>query len=150
MLGPLYHLTEAADRAAALTEAARVLTRGGLVFAVGISRFASLLSGMVAGFIQDERFRDIVEEDLKSGQHRNPDAVPGWFTTAYFHHPDELAGEVAGAGFDVLEEVAVEGPLSLMEGRVADSEELFHFLRLVEHEPTLMGMSSHFMVIGRK
>src|SRR6266550_2049597 len=40
MFGPLYHLTERVDRLTALHEAHRVLRSGGLLLAVGISRFA--------------------------------------------------------------------------------------------------------------
>lgn len=40
LLRPLYHLPEAADRAAALAEAVRVTRSGGLVAAAAISRFA--------------------------------------------------------------------------------------------------------------
>ena len=43
LLGPLYHLTEASDRATALAEARRIARPGGVVVAVGISRFASLV-----------------------------------------------------------------------------------------------------------
>jgi hypothetical protein len=46
LMGPLYHLTEPAERTAALGEARRVLQRGGVIFAVGICRFASLLAGL--------------------------------------------------------------------------------------------------------
>jgi ubiquinone/menaquinone biosynthesis C-methylase UbiE len=52
LLGPLYHLTERAERLKALREAHRVLRPGGLVFAVTISRFASLLSGMTYGLLE--------------------------------------------------------------------------------------------------
>ncbi len=40
---------------------------------------------------------------------QNPDRHPGWFTTAYFHRPEELAAERAVAGLDVVETVRVEG-----------------------------------------
>jgi len=46
LLGPLYHLTEQTQRACALLEARRILKPGGLVAAVGISRFAALLDGL--------------------------------------------------------------------------------------------------------
>jgi len=40
LLGPLYHLTERADRLTALRESARVLRPGGHVFVAAVSRFA--------------------------------------------------------------------------------------------------------------
>ena len=72
LLGPLYHLTARADRIRALTEAHRVLKAAGLLFAVGISRFASTMDGLRSGFLKDAQFADIVDRDLKDGQHRNP------------------------------------------------------------------------------
>ena len=47
LLGPLYHLTDRADRVAALTEARRVSGPDGVVVAAAISRFASLLDGFM-------------------------------------------------------------------------------------------------------
>jgi len=92
LMGPLYHLTERADRLRALGEARRVVVPGGRVIAVGISRFASLLDGLRSGWLNDARFRAMVDHDLATGQHRNPapDEHPEWFTTAYLHHPFEL------------------------------------------------------------
>src|SRR5262245_49787637 len=49
LLGPLYHLTERADRVRALAEAGRVVRPGGVVAAAAISRFASLLAGLARG-----------------------------------------------------------------------------------------------------
>jgi ubiquinone/menaquinone biosynthesis C-methylase UbiE len=110
LMGPLYHLTERGDRLGALREARRVLRPGGLVFAVGVSRFASLLSGLAAGLLGDPIAAGIVAADLRTGQHRNPTGEPEWFTTAYFHHPEELRGEVCAAGFEVVEIAGVQGP----------------------------------------
>ncbi len=98
MLGPLYHLTRREDRVLALSEAGRVLRPGGVVLAAAISRFASLLGGMKDGYLADPAFRRIVELDLASGQHRNPTPNPEYFTTAYFHDPDELARRARGGG----------------------------------------------------
>ena len=47
LLGPLYHLLEREDRLCALAEARRVVPTGGLVAAAAISRFASLLDGLM-------------------------------------------------------------------------------------------------------
>jgi ubiquinone/menaquinone biosynthesis C-methylase UbiE len=86
-LGPLYHLTERSDRVQVLKEAYRTLRNGGLLVAVGISRFASLMDGFSRGFMRDPAFRKLVQTDLANGQHRNETNNPCYFTTAFFHHP---------------------------------------------------------------
>ena len=157
LLGPLYHLTERRDRLLALREARRVLRPGGLLFAVGISRFASLLDGLRSGFLDDPAFREIVARDLADGQHRNPSVRPGYFTTAFFHHPDELRAEAQEAGLVVEELVALEGPAGVIADAGVDAwldhperrERLLDALRTVEHEPSLMGLSSHLMAVAR-
>jgi len=56
LLGPLYHLTDAADRIRAWREARRVVRPGGVVVGMAISRFTSLLDGFAQGFLFDPRF----------------------------------------------------------------------------------------------
>jgi len=156
LMGPLYHLTERGERIVALREAWRVLRRGGLVFAVGISRFASLFSGLTGGLLGDPAAATIVADDLRTGQHRNPTSRHEWFTTAYFHRPEEMPAEVHEAGFQVLETVGVEGPgwvLPDVATRWADPAAREHLLmaaRAAEREPTLLGVSAHMMVVGRR
>ena len=50
-----------------------------------------------------------MERDVREGQHRNPTGRPEWFTTAYFHLPEELAQEVAESGFQLHAVFAVVG-----------------------------------------
>src|ERR1700744_6185034 len=47
LLGPLYHLTDRADRVRALRECARIVRPGGPVFAAVISRWAPRIDGML-------------------------------------------------------------------------------------------------------
>ena len=153
LLGPLYHLVEADDRAQALAEAFRVLRPGGVVVAAAIGRWASTIDGLALGYLGVEGFASIVAEDLATGVHRNPTAHPGWFTTAYFHTPAQLAAEVSGAGFDADGPVAVEGPTpvhaSLLDGGRNQTVALAAIRRL-ERDPSVLGASPHVLVAGRK
>ena len=153
LLGPLYHLIAAADRHRALAEALRVLRPGGVVVAAGISRWASTADGLMLGYLGDERFPAIVAADVATGVHRNPDEHPRWFTTAYFHTPEELAADVAGAGFEVDGPVAVEGPWpvhpDLLDGE-AKQETALAAIRRLEQDPSVLGGSPHLLVCGRK
>ena len=99
LLGPLYHLTDAADRTQALREAARVLKPGGWLFAAAISRWASALDGLARELLHDARFAEMVEQDLRDGVHRNPTDRLDYFTTAYFHRPEELATRCGAQGW---------------------------------------------------
>jgi ubiquinone/menaquinone biosynthesis C-methylase UbiE len=155
LLGPLYHLTEAADRARALSEARRVLKPGGRLFAAAISRWASALDGLSRELFQDPRFAAIVEQDLRDGQHRNPTERLDYFTTAYFHRPDELRAEVLSAGLILEGLYGIEGPgwlLSDVDARLADPRrraDLLQVARLLESEPSILGVSAHLLVVAR-
>ncbi len=155
LLGPLYHLTEAEDRIQALREAARVLRPGGRLLAAAISRWASALDGLARDLLGDPAFRAIVERDLREGQHRNPTDRPDYFTTAYFHHPAELAAEIRSAGLLVEGVYGIEGPgwvLPDVGGRMADPERrefLLRVARMLETEPSVIGCSAHLLAVAR-
>ena len=156
LLGPLYHLTERSDRLTALREAHRVVVPGGTVLTAAITRFASALDGLHGSLIDDPVFARIMDRDLAEGQHRNPTGRPGYFTTAFFHHPDELRTEIAEAGFTRSQVLAIEG-ISWAAGdlaeRLADPvrrEVVLDIVRRTEAEPSLLGASPHLMGIARR
>jgi ubiquinone/menaquinone biosynthesis C-methylase UbiE len=156
LLGPLYHLVEYQDRLRALSEAHRALKSNGYLFSVGISRFASTIDGLMTGNFRDPEFQKIIQGDLRDGRHRNPTDNLAYFMDTYFHHPKELQGEVAGAGFKVVGLLAIEGISYMMK----DFEEnwndkgyrdyLIELLSKIEGELCLIGASPHIMCVGVK
>lgn len=156
VLGPLYHLTAATDRLTALREAFRVLAPGGTVVAAAISRCASALDGLARKLTRDPRFVEIRNRDLADGQHRNDTERPDYFTTAYFHRPEDLRAELETAGFADASVLGVEGPawlLSDFDQRWDDAalrDDLLDVARRLEAEPSIIGASAHLLGIGRK
>jgi ubiquinone/menaquinone biosynthesis C-methylase UbiE len=156
LLGPLYHLTNHVDRAQSLQEAARVLKPGGILFAAAISRWASALDGVARDLFRDAEFAAIVDQDIRNGQHRNVTGRLDYFTTAYFHRPEELRFEIGAAGFVVEGLYGIEGPGWLfpdIEERLNDARrcaDLLRVVRMLESEPALLGVSAHFLAVGKK
>lgn len=156
VMGPLYHLPSAADRLASLREAFRVLAKDGIAVVAAISRYASALDGLARKLSLDPRFVRIRDRDLADGQHRNDTDNVDYFTTAYFHRPDDLRCELEVAGFREATVLGVEGPgwmLPDFDARWEDSElrkDLLDVARALESESSIVGVSAHILGIGRK
>jgi ubiquinone/menaquinone biosynthesis C-methylase UbiE len=156
LMGPLYHLPSAADRATALREAFRVLAVGGVAAVAAISRYASALDGLARKLSLDPRFVKIRARDLADGQHRNETDNADYFTTAYFHRPDDLHAELAAAEFQDVAVLGIEGPgwiLPDFDARWNDPalrKDLFDVARAFESEPSVVGVSAHLLGTGRK
>jgi ubiquinone/menaquinone biosynthesis C-methylase UbiE len=156
LMGPLYHLTDALARRAALAEARRVLTPSGTIIVAAISRYASTLDGLARHLTTDPAFVKIRLRDLRTGQHRNHTNRHDYFTTAYFHRPEELQREVERAGFEQVRVLGVEGPgwmIADFDSRWAapmSRADLLTVARALEEEPSIRGASAHLLAIGRK
>ena len=126
------------------------------MIAAAISRFASAIDGLRAGHATDPAFTKIVADDLLNGRHRNPMGNPAYFTTAYFHRPEELADECDAAGLVHEETLAVEGIAWLLpdldEWLADDARKkvLLSTLAQLEAEPALIGASAHLLSVARR
>ena len=156
LMGPLYHLEKKEQRIDALKESYRVLKKGGYLFAAGISRYASLFDGFFRNLVKDPDFFQIVEQDITTGQHRNFTQKLAYFTTAYFHQPEELKGEISESGFTCEKLIAIESfgwliPEFIKKWAEKDYRPLLlEMIRRVEDNNDLIGLSAHFLAIGKK
>ncbi len=153
LLGPLYHLTDQEDRLVSLRECLRVLRPGGRLIAAAVSRYVSTLEGLFKGTFADPKFQRIAAGDRATGQHRNDDEIEGYFTTGFFHHPNELRAEVEAAGFRFDELCAVEGPAGLLPDFDRAWENpttrswILEVANAFESEASALAVSNHFIAI---
>lgn len=155
LLGPLYHLLDRAERVRALAGANRVVRPGGVVAAAAIGRFAALLDLLVRhDRLHEPDVRERVWESVATGVFRG--ALPGLFTNAYFHRPDELLAEVADAGLVDGRVFNIEGPGALVPDAAerwkdpARREIALEVARLLETEPAIRGAWGHLLAVARR
>lgn len=155
LLGPLYHLTEESQRLAALREARRVVKPGGMLFASAITRFASLAAGLAGGMIFDTDFEDMVKRTLVDGQHRSPSGRD-FFTTAYYHRPNDLESEIETAGWNARDLLGIEG-FTMAMPQLADAWDeparralIVEMARAIESEPSLLGLGPHIIAVAQR
>ena len=154
LLGPLYHLTERAERVCALAEAHRAVRPGGLVVAATINRFAGLHDTLRRELYFDPERRAATEAILRDGgQFVRAERE---FTTAYFHRPAEVPAEFRDAGLVLHGQYGLEGAAWLMGGiggwldDPERREAVLRAMRLSESEPSLLGVSGHLLTVGRR
>jgi len=125
-------------------------------YSLWLAGHASALAGLVRKLTLDPRFVEIRDRDLATGEHRNDTGRIEYFTTAYFHRPEELRAEFERAGFGDIQVLGVEGLgewLTDFDERWADPALRYDVLdvaRRLEAEPSIVGMSAHLLAVGRR
>lgn len=154
LLGPLYHLLEREERLTVLREAHRVTRSGGLVAVATINRFSGWLDSARRHVLTDRDWYPAMSEKLlTTGRLEEWDR--GVFTTAFMHRPEEIHAEVTQAGLWEVRQLAIEGPLWLVNDLAPDLDDeaqrtaIMAGLRRLEAEPSLLGASSHLMTVAR-
>ena len=166
LMGPLYHLRDRGERLQALREALRMLKKGGLLMAAGISKFSSMTWALsvygekknenLVEFLDDPVFFNMIKSEMTTGDHIRPKEYPKFIAEAYFTTSEEMKSEIAEVGFAVEKAIAVEGCIwftpHLQEKWMdeASRERLLDIVRITETEPEMMGMSPHFLMVARK
>jgi hypothetical protein len=126
-----------------------------MVVAKALSRFYPVFEELAGDMPPEPGRPGRTARFLADGQYRNPAGDPAHFTTSYFHRPEELAGEIRDAGLDLRQLVAASGSVKLLPGlsQLLDvpgsRDHLLSVLRLLEAEPSLVGMSQNFVAIAQ-
>ncbi len=166
LMGPLYHLRNREDRLQSLREAFRVLKKGGLLVAAGISKFSSMTWALsvygekknenLVEFLDDPVFFEMIKGEVTIGDHIRPKEYPKFIAEAYFTTSEEMKSEIVEVGFAVEKAIAVEGCIWFTPHLAekwedeASRERLLDLVRITETEPEMMGMSPHFLMVARK
>jgi len=158
LMGPLYHLLEAEERAEALAEAGRVLRAGGPLFAAFISRYAAhrdAAQRVPTWLVEDAaRAETLLTSGRLAGGREGGEGGPQF--VAYMAHPAEVAPSCWRAGFEVLAVLGVEGLVSVIEdggvnvltGAAWDAWADLNYR--VAPDPSIHGCVEHLLVVARK
>ncbi|WP_268624793.1 class I SAM-dependent methyltransferase [Paenibacillus alvei] len=158
MLGPLYHLQEEEERAAAAEELYRVTKPGGIVFVAFRPRLVHTLLSLK--FPQNWKPLDNVEalqDFLHTGIFNHADK--GRFTGAYFYKVEEIMPFMREHGFEGIQLISssgLGGNLTPEQWQYWSSrgeqelERLYQLLYDTAADPSLLGTGTHLLYIGKK
>jgi len=152
LMGPLYHLVEAADRKSALQEAYDRLRMGGMIFSSFISRY-----GIFGDLIKNIPWWITLKEEVRSlvANGRDTDTHPHDMFRGYFAEVSEIAPLHEAVSFEMVKLVGVEPAISADDDSYnrLDPEQRKLWLDLlyeISANKTIIGASRHLLYIGRK
>jgi SAM-dependent methyltransferase len=152
VMGPLYHLTEQADRILALEQACSQLRSGGVLFSSFISRYGIMgdIMKKQTAWIEDQvDIRSLLEHG------KRPDDYPRGGFRGYFARVEEIIPLHEAVGLDPLVLAGIEPGISAddesynrLEGR--QRELWLDLLFEISTQPSIVGASRHLLFVGRK
>jgi len=152
LMGPLYHLRSLEERRRSLQESARILKKGGTLFAAGINRLAYLRDLLRLKFAPASERVAFHRQYLRDGN-LDPEHAPpiGWahLTTAAeflsrFEERFERTAFLGVESFTTMYQKTVSGLPA------AEAELWLDLVEETGQTPEGIGQSDHFLFIGRK
>ena len=151
-MGPLYHLRSLEERRRSVQESARILKKGGTLFAAGINRLAYLRDLLRMNFAPASGRVAFHQQYLRDGN-LDPEHAPpiGWahLTTAaeflsLFEERFERTAFLGVESFTTMYQKTVSGLPA------AEAELWLDLVEETGQTPEGIGQSDHFLFIGRK
>lgn len=151
-MGPFYHLTQKTERDKCLRESLRVLKRNGYLVIAYIPRL--YINQMLV--MSDEKYlnENLLYQFKNSGvlMHNDPNC---FWTDSYYSSFDEMQKIYNDNEVEIIDHFAQDGLAPLFHAKVDQwSEEQFvawfKYHLSVCSEKTMIGMSNHVVIVGRK
>lgn len=147
LMGPMYHLLKAGERAQALAEARRVLKPGGVLAVAFINRLSRVRHGNPEVLVRN---LEQVKREIATGFKVD---IDGLFTDTYTAHPAEVRPLLEVNGFTFIEMIASEGMREVDEPvglTGADWENWVALQYQVAKDPTVQGAAIHLFAVARR
>lgn len=157
MMGPLYHLQTEQGRMEAARELFRVTKKGGVVFVAVRTRMNHLIQSLQ----NPENWRpndsmDSIHTFMNDGIFNHADQ--GRYTGAYFFNLEDIDPFMESIGFETLDLIGSTNIGTLLTAdqmrywreKKADYAALLKLLIKTAKEPSVLGVSSHLLYMGRK
>lgn len=151
-MGPLYHLTEEGKRYQCFTESLRVLKKGGLLVAAYIPRL--YLNQMIA--MSDIKYLDMefLNQIKDTGILKHEDPKCFW-TDTYYSSYEEMEELFRKHAIKTVKHFAQDGLLPMLKKKADQwNDEQFKiwcdYHCSVCEEKSIIGMSNHVVIVGRK
>ncbi|MED4907448.1 class I SAM-dependent methyltransferase [Brevibacillus centrosporus] len=156
MLGPLYHLQTEHEREAAVRELHRVTKSDAVVFVAFQSRMRMLLTSLLyPQFWKPNDNMDSINTFLNSGIFNHNDK--GRFTGAYYYDIEDIKPFMEKNGFETVDLIGSSNIGALLNNEQkqywieqGEKEKLIDLLIRISSDPSVLGVSSHLLYIGKK
>jgi len=144
LFGPLYHISDPADRQKCIDEARRVCKPGGVIFFAYISNDMVVLTQT---FYYDLNY-------LANGDYNHETFQLNNFPFVFFTVSD-ARDELVNTGIKLLHEIAVDGVSELLEEKINQLDDAGYAQYLRYHfycceKPEMLGRSNHLLFVGQK
>jgi ubiquinone/menaquinone biosynthesis C-methylase UbiE len=156
MLGPLYHLQQEEERNLAVQELHRVTKQDGLVFVAFQSRMRMTINSLQSPqqWKPNDNMNNI-NEFYESGIFNYKDK--GRFTGAYYFNIDEIRPFMEQSGFESIDLIGSSSFAAMLNAEQQQywaqqegNERLTNFLISKANDPSILGISSHLLYIGKR
>jgi S-adenosylmethionine-dependent methyltransferase len=150
LMGPLYHLTDLADREKVLRDTMALLKPGGVLISSFISAYAPIVEILKHSPVEIKE-ADQVLKYLENGKNSEEEG----FTAAYFIKPLEAKNFMNRFNLKELAFAGVEGFSSFVEQRINELpqnefEKCLEVIYRLSEDPHTFASCSHYLYVGKK